>query len=120
MAESGESGRPEPPSPDQYGSLKREAEALRQSTLSGRSDDAVKRRGLQRGMHSYIRYTGIGLQFLLAMLLPLGIGYWLDGLLGTVPWLTAGGAVLGAVGGMAWVIRTVLRLEAGEKRGKKP
>lgn len=122
MAENGDFKRPEPPSPDQYERLMREAEALRQSKLSGRSDDAVKRSTMQRGMHAYVRYTGIGLQFLLAMLLPVGLGYWLDSLLATSPWLTAGGAVAGAAGAMVWVVKTVLRMESrsNECRGKKP
>jgi F0F1-type ATP synthase assembly protein I len=118
VAENGDSKRPEPPSPDQYERLKREAEALRQSKLSGRSDDAARRRTLQSGMHAYMRYTGIGLQFVIALLLPVGLGYWLDSKLGTSPWLLVAGAVLGAIGAMVWVVRTVLRMErrdAGRK-----
>jgi ATP synthase protein I len=119
VPESGESKRPEPPSLDQYDRLKQEAEALRQSTVSGRSDKAVKRRSLQHGMHAYMRYTGIGLQFVIAMLLPVGLGYWLDGKFGTSPWLLVAGAVLGAVGAMVWVVRTVLRMERRDTGRKK-
>ena len=45
------------------------------------------------------RYTGYGLTWALAVLLFLLIGYWLDGRLGTLPWLTILGAFIGAAGG---------------------
>ncbi len=70
-------------------------------------------------MQSYVRYTGIGMQFLLMMLLPMGAGYWLDTWLGTLPWILVAGAALGAVGGMTWLVRSVRRMEAGSKRKKQ-
>ena len=45
------------------------------------------------------RYTGLGLTWALSVLFFLLIGYWLDGRLGTLPWLTMAGAFVGAAGG---------------------
>jgi F0F1-type ATP synthase assembly protein I len=111
LPSNGDSKRPEPPSPDEYGRLAREADKLRQTSLSDQSEKAQRRRSQQSGMHAYIRYTGIGLQFLLVMLIPLGLGYWIDSWLGTLPWLTVIGSVLGGVGAMVWVVRAVNRME---------
>ncbi|MBK9975945.1 MAG: AtpZ/AtpI family protein [Planctomycetes bacterium] len=119
MADQGESKRPEPPSPDQYQKLQKDAEQLRQSAASGQSDQARHRQQVQGGMQAYVRYTGIGMQFLLTMLLPLGLGYWLDGWLNTTPWLMVSGAALGGVMGMVFVVRTVFRMEAKDKARNK-
>lgn len=119
MPENGDSKRPEPPSPDDYERLKQDAELLRKSKQSGRSDEAQRRSELRGGMNAYVRYTGIGLQFTLLMLLPLGLGYWADTWLGTLPWLTVVGAFGGAVGGMVWVVKSVLRMEGGDEKDKK-
>jgi F0F1-type ATP synthase assembly protein I len=112
----GENKRPEPPSPDEYGRLQKNADQLRQSALSDRSDKEVKRRRQQEGLHAYVRYTGIGLQFALVMALPTGAGYLLDGWLGTLPWITVVGAVFGGVGAMVWVVRAVDRMENRDDR----
>ncbi|MBX3461077.1 MAG: AtpZ/AtpI family protein [Planctomycetes bacterium] len=111
--------RPEAPEPEQYRRLEQEAEKLRQSAVSGQSDASRRRSRQQAGMHAYVRYTGIGMQFLLLMLLPMGAGYWADTALDTTPWLMVAGAVLGAIAAMTWLVRTVTRMESGQgKRGK--
>jgi F0F1-type ATP synthase assembly protein I len=116
MPENRDMQRPEPPSPEEYQRLKEEAELLRQARQSGESDEARKRREVKGGMHAYIRYTGIGIQFVLLIVLPLGLGYWLDTQFKTLPWLTVAGAALGSVGGMVWVVKSVFRMEAkGDK-----
>jgi F0F1-type ATP synthase assembly protein I len=122
VAENGGTERPEKESPssDQYENLRRGADELRESPLSGQSREAKRRQKLQGGMNTYIRYTGIGIQFTLMMLLPIGLGYWLDTWLGTLPWLTVAGAVLGCIGGMVWVVKSVFRMEnRDEKTDKK-
>ena len=119
MPENGDSKRPEPPSPDQYERLKKDAELLRNSKQSGRSDEAHHRQNLHRGMQSYVRYTGIGIQIVLIILLPTGLGFWLDDVLGTTPVLVLVGVALGATGAMVWVVKTVFRMEsksAGKQR----
>lgn len=115
MAENGDSKRPVPPSPDQYQKLQREAEQLRGLPASEDSDQARHKRQVQGGMAAYARYTGIGMQFVLTMLLPMGAGWLIDGWLKTTPWLLVTGAGLGAVMGMVFVVRTVFRMEAKDK-----
>lgn len=44
-------------------------------------------------------YMGLGLQWALAVLLFGGIGWWVDGLLGTRPWLAVAGAFVGGAAG---------------------
>jgi F0F1-type ATP synthase assembly protein I len=112
LGENGETKRPETPSPDEYEKLRIGADALRQASMSDQSEKAVRRRKLQGGMHAYVRYTGIGLQFVLTIGLGLLAGYGLDHLLGTDPWLMMVGALVGSVGAMVWVVKTVLRMEA--------
>lgn len=108
--------RPEKPSRDEYERLQREAEALRQSPGSGQTAQDERRRAALGGMHAYMRYTGIGIQFVLLMLVPMGLGYWLDGLLGISPWLMFAGALAGGVGAIVWVVRSVFRMEAGRQK----
>ena len=45
------------------------------------------------------QYMGYGLTWALAVLLFLGVGAWLDGKLGTTPWLLVIGAFVGAGAG---------------------
>ncbi len=44
--------------------------------------------------------AGVGLQFAASILVFLFLGKWLDGKLGTAPWLMVIGVFLGAAGGM--------------------
>jgi F0F1-type ATP synthase assembly protein I len=108
--------RPQPPPPQDYERLRRAAEELRQLPLSGRSARDEHRRRLQRGMHNYIRYTGIGMQFVLLLLLPVGLGYLGDRWWGTSPWLVVAGAAVGSVAAMVWVVRAVVRMEESTRR----
>lgn len=119
LAPNGEMQRPEVPEPEQYRRLEIEAEKLRQSAMSEQSDASRKRSRHQAGMHAYVRYTGIGMQFLLLMLLPMGAGYWADSALETTPWLLVAGAVLGAIGAMTWLVRTVTRMESKDSGTRK-
>lgn len=51
------------------------------------------------------RYSGLGVTWALSVLFFLWIGYWLDGRLGTLPWLTIVGAFVGAAGGFISLYR---------------
>lgn len=63
------------------------------------------------------RYTGFGLAWALSVLFFLLIGYWLDGRLGTLPWLTILGAFIGAAGGFVSLYRGISAAAADiEKR----
>lgn len=53
------------------------------------------------------RYAGLGFQFAAVMALFAGAGWWLDGKLGTEPWLLVCGCLLGAVGATIALVRAV-------------
>lgn len=61
------------------------------------------------------RYTGFGLTWALSVLVFLLVGYWLDGVLGTLPWLTILGAFLGAAGGFISLYRGILAAASEER-----
>lgn len=64
---------------------------------------------------------GVGLQFAGAIVLFLFLGRWLDGKLGTAPWLLLLGVVVGAVGGFASMYRqlVIVPRERAERRDKE-
>ncbi len=61
----------------------------------------------------YMKYAGAGLQFALTFLACGALGWWLDGKLGTEPWLMIVGILAGAAGAM---YSLVARLGGGAKR----
>ena len=60
----------------------------------------------------------IGLSFVFALVLGFGAGYWLDGRLGSSPWLTFIGFFLGLAAGILNVYR-VMRLSDQVNRSTK-
>ena len=59
----------------------------------------------------YWNYAQIGLQLAAAVLLGFWGGWWLDGKLGTAPWLMLGGAAGGMALGFYLVLRELFRKE---------
>jgi ATP synthase protein I len=55
----------------------------------------------------------VGLSFVLALVMGFGGGYWLDGRLGTSPWLAMLGFAMGVAAGVLNVVR-VMRLVAAD------
>jgi F0F1-type ATP synthase assembly protein I len=108
MPEHGDS-KPVPPSPDEYERLRRAAELLRES--ADKTGDRPATRHTQ-DLRKYMRYTGLGVQFLAMLGLPMAAGWWLDGMTGSRPWLMAGGSVVGMIAAMVFVVRSVLRMES--------
>lgn len=53
----------------------------------------------------WYRFAGIGIEFIVAVLLCGGIGYWLDGRCGTAPWLMMSGFGVGFATGLYIMIR---------------
>jgi F0F1-type ATP synthase assembly protein I len=51
-----------------------------------------------------------GMQLALAVVVFFFLGYWLDGALGTSPWCSLGGAVLGVAGGLTKFLRDAIAL----------
>lgn len=52
-------------------------------------------------------YLNLGSMFAVSLLLGTGAGYWLDGKLGTRPWLTLVGSLLGVALGFYYFFDTV-------------
>lgn len=61
----------------------------------------------------------IGMSFVFALILGFGAGYWLDGVLGTKPWLSFIGFFLGLAAGVLNVYR-VLKLSNESARTHRP
>jgi F0F1-type ATP synthase assembly protein I len=55
--------------------------------------------------NEYFRYAGAGTQFALTFLAFGACGWWLDGRLGTGPWLMIAGIMLGATGAFYSLVR---------------
>ena len=58
---------------------------------------------------SGLEFAGLGIQFVVAILLFLYLGKWLDGKLGTAPWLLILGVFVGAGGGFYSMYRKLTR-----------
>ena len=71
-------------------------------------EPSPKRNG-DRDLSQWYRVTGIGVEFVVAVLLFGGIGWWLDSRLSTTPWLMIGGAIVGFVVGLWLMLKTALR-----------
>jgi len=61
-------------------------------------------------------YLQIGWIFVFAQLIGTGIGWWLDGKLGTRPWLLVAGALLGMAAGFVNLFRVTRSLGKGGGR----
>lgn len=57
----------------------------------------------------------IGLAFVFALVLGFGAGFWLDGKLGTSPWLSLLGFAMGLAAGVLNVVRTMQSVAATER-----
>lgn len=69
------------------------------------------------GAPSAAAFTGLGIQLVASVLLGLYGGRWLDGKLGTAPWLLVAGAFLGAFAGFYGMYRSLM---ASQRESKKP
>ena len=63
----------------------------------------------RNGPPSGLEFAGLGIQFVVAILLFLYLGKWLDGKLGTAPWLLILGVFVGAGGGFYSMYRKLTR-----------
>ncbi len=75
-------------------------------------------RGRPSTMQQLGPYMGMGFQLAITMCVFGGLGWWLDGRLGTTPWLLVAGCMIGAVGGMISMIRTSLNKKSSDEQGK--
>jgi F0F1-type ATP synthase assembly protein I len=53
------------------------------------------------------RYAGLGLQFVVTLALFGGLGWWVDGMLGSTPWLLVTGVLLGSIVAFILIVRSV-------------
>jgi ATP synthase protein I len=65
------------------------------------------------------RHAGAGIQFAGSILLFLFAGYWLDGRLGSRPWLMILGAVVGAVAGFYSMYNRLVIVPERERRKRE-
>ena len=68
----------------------------------------------------YLKFAGAGLQFALTFLAFGALGWWLDGKLGTEPWLMIGGILAGAVGAMYSLVLRIGKTAPIKKPTKPP
>lgn len=59
-------------------------------------------------LYTFGLYGAVGIQLAASVVASLALGNWLDGKLGTLPWLTLAGTVLGTVGGI-WNLVRILK-----------
>jgi ATP synthase protein I len=59
---------------------------------------------------NYARFVGLGITLLLIFALPTVVGFFLDGLAGTLPLFLLVGLAVGFVGGMYYVYRALQKL----------
>ena len=62
---------------------------------------------------------GVGVQFAASILLFLFLGRWLDGKLGTEPWLLLAGVMIGAVAGFYSLYRQLVIVPRERERRRK-
>ncbi len=67
----------------------------------------------RRSVAEALQYAQVGTMLVAPMLAFGAIGYWLDGRLGTKPWLLLAGLILGMIGGFVNFFRLVLPRRGG-------
>jgi ATP synthase protein I len=65
----------------------------------------MKKEDGDRATHSWLRYSNLGMQFAVTLVLFLLAGMWADRRFGTDPWLTVAGSLVGIGGGMYLLIK---------------
>lgn len=68
-----------------------------------------------RALKTLGQLSTIGLAFVFALMLGFGGGYWLDGRLGTTPWLTLLGFGAGLAAGVLNVVRAMQSVTKAEQ-----
>ena len=61
------------------------------------------------GPPTWVAMSGLGFEFVAAVLLPGALGWWLDRKMGTMPWLMLVGGLLGFAIGLRLLMKTVSR-----------
>ncbi len=66
--------------------------------------------GDRKTLQNLAPFLTLGIQLALSIVVFFFLGKWLDGRLGTSPWLMFGGLLIGGVGGMVKFITSVMKL----------
>ena len=61
---------------------------------------------------AYFKYAGVGIQFAGTFLVLGAVGWWLDGKLGTEPWLLVTGSLLGMGAGTYLLVKETGRISS--------
>lgn len=77
-----------------------------------------KQTGLAAAYRKAGPYLNLGIEFAASFILCLFAGKWLDGKLGTAPYLMLAGLALGITVGFLNLYRTAMRLQEREKQDK--
>jgi len=107
----------DPVQPHEYESL-----ASHQAELKQAAAEVQERRSLgclrreSRGEKAWLKYSAMGIQMAVMMVVPALIGWWIDTEAESKPWGLVIGCSFGAFAGMFYVIFTVLRDE--KKQGR--
>lgn len=79
-----------------------------------------ERKGPEQGVGAGYKYVSLGLAFAGGILLFMAAGYALDRWIGTLPWLTLVGTIVGAVLSFLSVYRRLMADEAKAKQERAP
>ncbi|MCK6439605.1 MAG: AtpZ/AtpI family protein [Planctomycetes bacterium] len=103
----------------EYDSLRKSRSELEATANKGKENSALARAtDKDSAAQTWLRYSGIGLQMALLMILPTIGGWYLDQHQGTGPWGVLVGAVFGFAAGIYSVIATVNRAEKRDQQRK--
>jgi F0F1-type ATP synthase assembly protein I len=69
-----------------------------------------------RGAYQSLKYTGLGIE--LAVFIVVGVlgGNWIDENYGTAPWGILGGVAFGIAGGVRTLVRTVKQIQKSQEK----
>lgn len=65
--------------------------------------------GNERNSSEWYKLAGVGFEFIVAIFILGGLGWWLDARLNTTPWLMIAGAVLGFAVGLWLLLKAASR-----------
>ena len=65
-------------------------------------------------------YLNLGVMLVACVFMGMALGYWVDGIWNTKPWMLIAGSLLGMGAGFYHFFKTILSLEQAEKRSRKP